>query len=71
MQTLVVEYGEKIMAVLSRFGSSGGSWVTENIIRLDIKFARYRPVRGLSHCVTPYVPKLSTILNIRHHDDAN
>ena len=63
---------EKMMAVLSTFASSGSGWVVEKIIKLDVKFARYRPIRGSSYLALPH--KLANCLglpNIRNHDDAN
>ena len=63
---------EKRMAVSSTFASLGSGWVFEKIIKLDIKFARYRPIRGSSHLSLPH--KLANgcgLHNIRNHDDAN
>ena len=63
---------EKMMAVLSTFGSSGSGWVVEKIIKLDIKFARYRPIRGSSYLALPHkLANCRGLLNIRNHEDAN
>ena len=63
---------EKMMAVLSTFASSGSGWVVEKIIKLDIKFARYRPIRGSSYLALPHMlANCRGLLNIRNHDEAN
>ena len=63
---------EKMMAVFPTFASSGSGWVVEKIIKLDIKFARYRPIRGSSYLALRH--KLANsrgLLYIQNHDDAN
>ena len=63
---------EKMMAVLSTFASSGSGWVVEKIIKLDVKFARYRPIRGSSYLALPHkLANCRGLLNIRNHDGAN
>ena len=63
---------EKMMAVLSTFASSGSGWVVEKIIKLDVKFARYRPIRGSSYLALPHkLANCRGLLNIRNQDDAN
>ena len=63
---------EKMMAVLSTFASSGSVWVVEKILKLDIKFARYRPIRGSSYLALPHeLANCRGLLNIRNHEDAN
>ena len=63
---------EKMMADLSTFASSGSGCVVEKIIKLDIKFARYRPIRSSSHLALPHkLANCRGLLNIRNHDGAN
>ena len=63
---------QKMKAVLPTFASSGSGWVVEKIIKLDIKFARYRPIRGLSYLALPHkLANCRGLINIRNHDDAN
>ena len=60
------------MAVLSTFAAFGSGWVVEKIIKLDVKFARYRPIRGSSYLALPHkLGNCRGLLNIRNHDDAN
>ena len=46
---------KKMMAALPAFASSGSGWVVEKIIKLDIKLARNRPIRGSSYLALPHM----------------
>ena len=59
------------MAVLSMFASSGSGWVVEKIIKIDIKFARYRPICSSYLALPHMLANCRGLLNIRKHDDAN
>ena len=63
---------KKMMAVLSTFASSGSGYVVEKKIKLDVKFARYRPSCGSSYLALPQkLANCRGLLNTRNHDDAN
>ena len=40
---------EKMLAVLFTFASSGSGWLLEKVLRVNIKFAKYRPASGSSY----------------------
>ena len=63
---------DKILTVLATFASSGSGWILEKVIRLDVKFAHYRPVNGSSYLPLPVkIANCRGLLNIRNHNDQN
>ena len=67
-----VEMVEKMLAVLFTFASSGSGWMLERVIRVNIKFAKYRPATGSSFIALPTkLQNCRALLNIRNHTDNN
>ena len=62
----------KFLIVLAKFASSGSGRILGKIIKLDVKFARYRPVNGSSYLPLPVkIANCRGLLNIRNHYDQN
>ena len=52
------------------FASSGSGWLLEKVLRVNIKFAKYRPASGSSYInLPPHLQKCNSLLNIRSHTD--
>ena len=67
-----VEMVEKMPAVLFTFASSGSGWLLEKVLRVNIKFAKYRAASGSSYIdLPPHLQKCNSLLNIRNHTDNN
>ena len=47
------QIAEKIMSVLATFNSWGSGWTFENVLIVDVKFARFRPIHGSSYIALP------------------
>ena len=64
---------EKKLAVMFTFASSGSGWLLiEKILRVYIKFAKYRPASGSSYVnLPPHLQKCKSLLNVRNHTDNN
>ena len=63
---------EKMLAVLFTFASSGSGCLLEKVLRVKIKFAKYRPASGSSYIdLSPHLQKCNSLLNIRNHTDNN
>ena len=63
---------EKMLAVLFTLASSGSGWLLEKVLRVNIKFAKYRPASGSSYIdLPPHLQKCNFLLNIRSHTDNN
>ena len=61
---------EKMMSVLTTFASIGSAWVLEKVLKVYVKFARFRPIRGSSYIALPTkIANCRDLLNIRNHDD--
>ena len=61
---------EKVMSVLTTFASMGSGWVLEKVQKNDVKFARFRPIRGSSSIALPTkIANCRGLLNIRNHED--
>ena len=44
---------EKMLSILTTFASMGSGWVLEEVLKVDVKFARFRPIRGSSYIALP------------------
>ena len=63
---------EKMLAVLFTFASSGSGCLLEKVLRVKIKFTKYRPASGSSYIdLPPHLQKCNSLLNIRNHTDNN
>ena len=63
---------EKMLAVLFTFASSGSGWLLEKVLRVNIKFAKYRPASASSYInLPPHLQKSNSLLNIWNHKDKN
>ena len=68
---------DEMLTVLATFASSGSGWIfirkwLEKVIKLDVKFARYRPVNGSSYLTLPVkIANGRGLLNKRNHNDKN
>ena len=63
---------EKILAVLFTFASSGSGCLLEKVLRVNIKFAKYRPASGSSYIdLPPPLQKCKFFLKKRNHTDNN
>ena len=61
---------EKMLAILFTFASSGSGWLLEKVLRVNIKFPKYRPASGSSYIVLPpHLQKCNSLLNIWNHTD--
>ena len=61
---------EKMMSLLTTFASMGSGWVLEEVLKVDDKFARFRPIHGSSYIALPNkIANCCGLLNIRNHDD--
>ena len=48
----------------------GNGWLLEKVLKVDVKFARFRPFRGLSYIALQIkIAKCRGLLNIRNHED--
>ena len=63
---------EHILNVVGMYASSGSGWIVERIEKLELRFARFNPIRGSSFLKLPSaLNALRCLLNIRNYDDAN
>ena len=61
---------EKVMSLLTTFASTGSGWVLEKVLKVDVNFARFRPIRGSSYIALPTkIANCRGLLNIRNHED--
>ena len=61
-----------MLDVLFTFASSGSDWLLEKVLRVNIKFDKYRPASGSSYIILPpNLEKFNSLLNIRNHTDNN
>ena len=61
---------EKMMSVLTTFASMGSGWVLEKVLKVDVKFARFRRIRGSSYIALPTkTANCRGLLNIANNDD--
>ena len=61
---------EKTMSVLATFNSLGSGWILEKNLKVDVKFARFRPVHGSSYIALPSkTANCRGLLNVRSHED--
>ena len=47
------QMAENIMRVLALFYSWGSGWTFENVLKVDVKFARFRPIHASSYFALP------------------
>ena len=58
------------MSVLTTFASMGSGWVLEKVLKVGVKFARFRPIRGSSYVALPTkIANCRGLLSLRNHDD--
>ena len=63
---------EKMMSVLASFSSLGSGWTLENVLKVDVKFARFRLIHGSSYIALPSkIANCRRLLNVRNHEDRN
>ena len=70
--TIAADWGmvKKMMSVMTTFESMGSGWVLEKVLIVDVKFARFRPIRGSSNIALPTkIVNCRGLLNIRNHED--
>ena len=61
---------EKMMSVLATFNSLGSGWTLEKVLKVDFKFARFRPIHGSSYIALPSkIANCRVLLNVRNHED--
>ena len=61
---------KKMMSVSKKFASMGSGWVLEKAPLVDVKFARFRPIRSSSYIAFPTkITNCRGLLNIRNHED--
>ena len=61
---------DKMLASLFSFTAHGSGWALEKINHLDVKMAKFRPVRGSSYIALPgELQGLRSLLNIRNQYD--
>ena len=61
---------EKMMSVLATFNPLGCGWTLEKVLKVDVKFARYRPIHGSSYIALPSkIANCRGLLNVRNHED--
>ncbi|XP_075250893.1 uncharacterized protein LOC142343091 [Convolutriloba macropyga] len=61
---------EKMMSVLTTFNSLRSGWTLEKVLKVDVKFARFRPILGSSYIALPSkIANCRGLLNVRNHED--
>ena len=61
---------EKMMSVLASFNSLGSGWTLEKVLKVDVKFARFRPIHSSSYIALPSKnSNCRRLLNVRNHED--
>ena len=69
-----INYLDKMIArieeVLANFQQSGSNWVFQRIIRLEIHFANWKPIRGATFIPLPAKLKnKKAVINIKNEDN--
>ena len=61
---------ENMMSVLTTFNSLGSGWTLEKVLKVDVKFASFRPILGSSYIAFPSkIANCRGFLNVRNHED--
>ena len=61
---------DNMLAILCSFTAHGSGWALEKINHLEVKMAKFTPVRGSSYIALPgELQGLRSLLNIRNHRD--
>ena len=61
---------EKKMSVLATFSYLGSGWTIEKVLKVNFKFARFRPIHGSSYIALPSkIANCRGLLNVRNHED--
>ena len=65
-----LDIGDKMLCTLFTFTTSGSWWIVDEISRLEIRFAAFRPTKGPSFIAVPNdLHSMNCSLNIRTHND--
>ena len=61
---------EKMINLLATFNSLGIGWTLEKVLKVDVKFARFRPIHNSSYIALPSkIANCRGLLNVRNHED--
>ena len=61
---------EKMMSILTTFALMGSGWVMKRVLKVDVKFARFRPIRDSSYITLPTkIAACCGLHNIRNRKD--
>ena len=61
---------EMMMSVLTTLSSLGSGWTLEKVLKVDVEFARFRPIHGSSYIALPSkIVNCKGLLNFRNNED--
>ena len=67
---IVVEMENEMIENLENFNRGGSNWVFEEVLFLEIHFARWNPLRGCSWiALPPALQKKKALINMKNEDD--
>ena len=63
---------EQMLLSLNRFASHGSGWTLNQIIKIEIRTMKSKPIAGSSYLALPHkLSQTSALLNIRNREDEN
>ena len=63
---------EQLLLALNNFASHGSGWTLHQIVNLEIRLAKAKPIRASSYLALPgKLARTSSLLNIRNREDGN
>ena len=63
---------QHIVNVVAMYATSGSGWIIEKVEKLEIRFAKFNPIRGSTYIALPTeLSALKCLLNIRNFNDPN
>ena len=63
---------QHIVNVVSMYATSGSGWIFEKVEKLEIRFAKFNPIRGSTYIALPTeLSALKCLVNIRNFNDPN
>ena len=63
---------QHIVNVVSMYATSGSGWIIEKVEKLEIRFAKFNPIRGSTYIALPTeLSALKCLINIRNFNDPN